>query len=148
MFTMNNKKQPPEVFYKKASLKNFSIFTGKHLCLRFFLIKLQVFSSATLLKRDFNTVLFLWILRNFWKRLFWRKSVNRCYWIMSSQIFYPFISNRCSYKCFLTLTEKHLRRNVLFKKHSSRPIFIQKEAPALVFYSQLSEIFNNDVLNT
>ena len=28
MFTMNNKKEPPEVFYKKAVLKNFSIFTG------------------------------------------------------------------------------------------------------------------------
>ena len=28
-FTMSNKKQPPEVFYKKAAAKNFSIFTGK-----------------------------------------------------------------------------------------------------------------------
>ena len=24
--------QPPEVFYKRAVLKNFVIFTGKHLC--------------------------------------------------------------------------------------------------------------------
>ena len=28
-FTMSNKKQPPEVFYKKATPKNFSILTGK-----------------------------------------------------------------------------------------------------------------------
>ena len=53
MFTMNNKKQLPEGFYKNAAIKNFSIFTGKRLCRSFFLIKLQVFRSATLLKRDF-----------------------------------------------------------------------------------------------
>ena len=29
MFTLNNKKQPPEVSYKVGALKNFSIFTGK-----------------------------------------------------------------------------------------------------------------------
>ena len=37
-------KQPPEVFYKKAVLSNFAIFTGKHLCRSLLLIKL--------LKRD------------------------------------------------------------------------------------------------
>ena len=31
-------KQPPEVFYKKAALKNFKLFTGKHLCWSLFLI--------------------------------------------------------------------------------------------------------------
>ena len=29
MFTRNYKKQPPEIFYKKAAIKNFSIITGK-----------------------------------------------------------------------------------------------------------------------
>ena len=33
------KKQPPEVFYKKAVLKNFAMFTGKQLCWNLFLIK-------------------------------------------------------------------------------------------------------------
>ena len=47
MFTMKNKKQPAEVFYKKAVLKNFSVFTGKYLCLILFLIKIRVFRSAT-----------------------------------------------------------------------------------------------------
>ena len=28
----NIHKQPPKVFYKKSVLKNFAIFTGKHLC--------------------------------------------------------------------------------------------------------------------
>ena len=35
-------KQPPEVFFKKALLKNFAIFSGKHLCWNLFSIKLQV----------------------------------------------------------------------------------------------------------
>ena len=30
------KKEPPEVFYKKAVLTNFAIFTGKHLCWNLF----------------------------------------------------------------------------------------------------------------
>ena len=70
-------KQPPKVFYKKAVLKNFAIFTGKRLCLSLFLIKLQDSSPAFLLKRDSNTGLFLWILRNFKEHLFWRTSANR-----------------------------------------------------------------------
>ena len=41
---------------KKSVLKNFAIFTGKHQCWSIFLI---------LLKRDSNTGVFLWILRNF-----------------------------------------------------------------------------------
>ena len=42
---------------KKCFLKNFAIFTGKHLCWSLFLIKLklQAFRPATLLKRDSNT---------------------------------------------------------------------------------------------
>ena len=59
MFKMNNKKQPPEVFYKKSVLKNVLIFTGKHLCWSLFLIKLQALRSATLLKRDSNTGVYL-----------------------------------------------------------------------------------------
>ena len=34
-------KQPLEMVYKKAVLKNFTIFNGKQLCRSFFLIKLQ-----------------------------------------------------------------------------------------------------------
>ena len=56
---MKNKKQPKEVFYKNETLKNFSIFADKHLCWGLFLIKLQVFRSATLLKRHSNTGAFM-----------------------------------------------------------------------------------------
>ena len=43
-----------QVFFKIRVLKNFSYFTGKHMCRNLFLIKLQV-----VLKRDSNTGLFL-----------------------------------------------------------------------------------------
>ena len=38
---------PPELFYKKAVLKHFAIFTEKHLCWSLFLIKLQAFRPST-----------------------------------------------------------------------------------------------------
>ena len=52
----STQKQPPEMFYKKAALKNFVIFTGKNLCWSHFLIKLQASRPETLLKKDSNTV--------------------------------------------------------------------------------------------
>ena len=109
---------------KKAVLKNFARFTGKHLRWSLFLLTLlrrgsntsafprilqnfekhlfrktsvndcflfchiesfrnckrfELFWSTTLLKRDSNTGVFLWILRNFLKHLFWRTSVNYCF---------------------------------------------------------------------
>ena len=57
--TMNNKKQPSEVFYKKAVLENFSVFTGKYLCSSLFLMKLWASRSPALLKRDSFTDVFL-----------------------------------------------------------------------------------------
>ena len=52
---------------KKAVLKNFAIFTGKHLCWSLFLVR-----PATLLKRDYNLGVFLWILWNFKEHPFWK----------------------------------------------------------------------------
>ena len=52
-------KQPREVFFKKRFLKNFASFTRKHLCWNLFLIKLNDFGPATLLKRESNTGAFL-----------------------------------------------------------------------------------------
>ena len=47
---------------KKRCSKN---FTGKHLCWSIFLIKLHVWSTATLLNRESNTDVFLWNFGNF-----------------------------------------------------------------------------------
>ena len=46
-----------QMFLKIGVLKNFVIFTGKHLCWILFLIKLQAFRLVTLLKRDPTQVL-------------------------------------------------------------------------------------------
>ena len=52
-------------FAKIGALKNFIISRGKHLHWSLFLITLQALGPATLLKRDSNTGIFLWILQNF-----------------------------------------------------------------------------------
>ena len=38
------------------------------------------FRPAAILKRDYKTVAFLWILGNFQKPLFWRTSANNCFY--------------------------------------------------------------------
>ena len=62
------------MFYKISILKNFAIFAGKNLGWSLFVIMLQAFRSATLLKRDSNTGVFLLILRysleNTWDGVF------------------------------------------------------------------------------
>ena len=54
-----------QIFVKISVLKNFAIFTGKHLCWSPLLRKLQVLNTTILLKGDSNTGVFLWILQNF-----------------------------------------------------------------------------------
>ena len=51
VFTKNLQKQPPEIFGKKGVLKNFANFPIKYPCWSLFLIKLQVFRPATVLKK-------------------------------------------------------------------------------------------------
>ena len=43
------------MIFEIISIKNFPIFTGKHLFWGLFLIKMQAFRPATFLKRDSNT---------------------------------------------------------------------------------------------
>ena len=43
-----------QMFFKIGCIKNFAIFTGKHLCWGLFLIKLQALRPTTLLKKDSN----------------------------------------------------------------------------------------------
>ena len=76
-----------------------------HLCSSLFLIKLQIFRPATLLKWESNEGALQSILRSFWKCLFWKKFLNNLFWIMSSKIFHSFIwrlQNRSSYICSKT----------------------------------------------
>ena len=55
----------PKVLREKGVLRDFIIFTGKHLFWSLFLIKFHAFRVVTLLKRDSNTGVFLWTLLNF-----------------------------------------------------------------------------------
>ena len=48
----------------KADIKTFLLITGKRLCWSLFLIVLQAFRPATLLKRDPDTGDFLLLMRN------------------------------------------------------------------------------------
>ena len=54
-----------DIFSEIDVLKHFAIFAWKHLCWSLFLINFQALRPATLLKRDSNKAVFLWILRNF-----------------------------------------------------------------------------------
>ena len=49
------KKQPPEVFYKKAVLRYFAEFTGKYLRQIRFFNKVPGLTPATLLKKETRT---------------------------------------------------------------------------------------------
>ena len=59
-----------QMFLKTSLFENFVIFTGKHLCWSLFTIKLLAFRQATILKRDSNTGVFLWILESFKNNFF------------------------------------------------------------------------------
>ena len=61
---------------EKSVLKKFTTFSGKHLRWSHFLTKLLVWRLLTLLKRESNSGVFLWILRHFKEDLFWITSAN------------------------------------------------------------------------
>ena len=74
--------------FKKGVLKKFANFTGKHLCWGLFLIELQTFRLATLLKGDSNTcfhVEFTKFLRT--PNL---ESANECFWNLFFHLDCPF----------------------------------------------------------
>ena len=60
------------MFFGTGTLKNFAMFTVKYLCWSFFLIKLQAFRLAILLKTDSSKSRFLWNLQNLCKHFFYR----------------------------------------------------------------------------
>ena len=76
---LNSRSSHKSCSIEKAVLKNFAIFTGKHLCWSLLLIDLQASKPATFFKRDSSTSVFLWILQNFWEHLFCWKSANNCF---------------------------------------------------------------------
>ena len=76
MFTMNNKKQPPEVFYKKAVLKNFSILIGKYLCSGLF-NQVAALEISNFFKKRFQRRCFSLNIAKFLKKLVLKKIFER-----------------------------------------------------------------------
>ena len=74
----------PEVFCVKGLLRNFTEFTGKHLCQSLFFNKVAGLRPATLLKKRLWHR-FLWILWNFWEHLFLKNTTGGCFCIRTDQ---------------------------------------------------------------
>ena len=77
--TLYKQKQPPEVFYKKSVLRDFTKFTGKHLCQSLSFNKVAGLSSATLLKKRlaqvFSCEFYEIFKNNFFTEHFWTASI-------------------------------------------------------------------------
>ena len=138
MFTMNNKKQPPEVFYKKAVLKNFSILTGntcvrvsfgsscgpsdqirnffkKRFQRRYFTVNIANFSKKLILKKIYEWLLLNNVQRNYSSMKIVKQVLNVSQHLQEST--FTGVSFLINISCRMKL----------------KPIFIQKEVPALVF---------------
>ena len=63
-----------------TSDRYFTMFTRKHLCWSLFLINVQVWRSATLLKREFKIGGLPWNLRNFSEHIFLQNTSGSCFW--------------------------------------------------------------------
>ena len=72
-----------QMFFKIDVLKNSVNFTWKYLCWSLFLLKLQAFRSATLLKRDSNTGVLLGKFARFLRTLFLQITFDGCFWSCS-----------------------------------------------------------------
>ena len=78
------------MFFKISVLKNFAMFTGKHLCWSLFLKNIQAWRPATLLKRYSNIVIFLWNFRNTFKKASGGKmnTSGGCFWMNGVTLWY------------------------------------------------------------
>ena len=68
------------MFFKIGSIKNSAIFARKHLCWGLFLIKLQIWMSATFSKIDSNTGVFLVDIVKFLRIAFLYNASGGCFW--------------------------------------------------------------------
>ena len=69
----------PEMFCKKAVLRDFPKFTRKHLCQSLFITKVAGQGRQLYLKRDPVSWCFLWILQNLDEHLFLQNTTGGCF---------------------------------------------------------------------
>ena len=109
----NSLKRKRNIVQKQPSadvLKNFAIFTGKHLCWSLFLIKLQAFRQETAAK------VFSWECCDIFKSSFFHRPLP----VNTSQDIFDSDAPRCSMKRFLKnfekLTGKYLYQSLFLNK--------------------------------
>ena len=76
------------LFYKIGALKNFTKFTRINLCRSLFFNKLPGLRAANLFKRNSGTVIFLWILGNFWEPFFRRTTPGNWFCVVLGLLLY------------------------------------------------------------
>ena len=96
-----------QIFFKIGVLKNFAKFTRKQPCWSLFLITLQAWKPATLLKGDSNTGVFLWIWRIFKKSCFYRIPL-----VATSQQTILLVSEMSIFSLTLTCKKNHKTRQL------------------------------------
>ena len=110
-------------FIKKAVLKHFAIFTWKHLCWSLFLIKLQPFRSATLLKET-PTQLFSCDYCEIFKNTYFEEHLGRAASVYSKGLLK--YKNCVKKICFQKVFE-FIKKSVIYMKN-----FISKELSGAV----------------
>ena len=114
---------------EKGALKDSANFTGKHLCWSLFLITLQVFKAATLLKVYSYLDVFLWnlwnflrtlILQNIWERLLLFVSPQNNITNSGGEFGLDETSTECNVSIFLSIT-------ILFNHGVINPWFNQMQ---------------------
>ena len=73
-----SKSSHSQMFFEISSLKNFTVFTGKHLSWGLFLIKLWAFRPTNFLKRDSNTGVSWWYCK--FSRVVFLYTSGGCLW--------------------------------------------------------------------
>ena len=100
--------QPPEVVCKKAALRNFAIFTGKHLCWSLFLIKLQAFKcfSMNIAKTSILRNICEWMLL-YQSELFMFHYCNVVYFTIMNDVIFSLIFIFCVNRNLLIIHKIH-----------------------------------------
>ena len=123
---LKQQKQPPEVFRKKGVLKNFAIFTRKHLCWSLFGVLGVNFIKKRLQHRYFpvniTKLLRKSILKNIWERLhfeqlFQRTLVSSVWWTIVAKfnLKHRLISNRIKTSPKLNFSTRRLSQSLHVK---------------------------------
>ena len=88
-----------QVFFNIDILKNFVIFTGKHLCWNLFLIKLQTWRPAAILKRDSNISIFALKIAKFLRTAFFIEHFFYTWLLLHNR---PLSDNTLKKRCFVS----------------------------------------------